>query len=93
VIDADGKESDFIDVIIYDRQFTPPVFNKLYIPAESVYAVIEAKQTLNRENIVYAGGKRNPSGSSGAPRPRSSTRVGRWRRTRSRSRSASLPAS
>lgn len=57
VIDADGKESDFIDVIIYDRQFTPPVFNKLYIPAESVYAVIEAKQTLNRENVVYAGKK------------------------------------
>ena len=36
VIDADGKESDFIDIIIYDRHFTPPVFNNLYIPAESV---------------------------------------------------------
>jgi hypothetical protein len=33
------------------------VFNKLYIPAESVYAVIEAKQILNRANVVYAGKK------------------------------------
>jgi len=57
VIDADGRESDYIDVIIYDRQFTPPVFNKLYIPAESVYAVIEAKQVLNRANVIYAGKK------------------------------------
>lgn len=57
VIDADGRESDYIDIIIYDRQFTPPVFNKLYIPAESVYAVIEAKQVLNRENVIYAGKK------------------------------------
>ena len=57
VIDADGRESDYIDIIIYDRQFTPPVFNKLYIPAESVYAVIEAKQVLNRANVAYAGKK------------------------------------
>ena len=57
VIDADGRESDYIDVIIYDRQFTPPVFNKLYVPAESVYAVLEAKQTLNRENVIYAARK------------------------------------
>jgi hypothetical protein len=57
VIDADGRESDYIDVIIYDRQFTPPVFNKLYIPAESVYAVLEAKQTLNRESVIYAARK------------------------------------
>jgi hypothetical protein len=60
VIDANGRESHYIDVIIYDRQYTPLVFNKdgkRYIPAESVYAVIEAKQTLTRANIVYAGKK------------------------------------
>jgi hypothetical protein len=57
VIDADGKESHYIDIIVYDRQYTPPVFNKLYIPAESVYAVIEAKQMLNRANVGYAGRK------------------------------------
>jgi Domain of unknown function (DUF6602) len=60
VIDADGKESHYIDVIIYDRQYTPLVFNqdgRMYIPAESVYGVLEAKQDLTRANIVYAGKK------------------------------------
>jgi Domain of unknown function (DUF6602) len=62
VIDADGKESHYIDVIIYDRQYTPLVFNQdgrmcMYIPAESVYGVLEAKQDLTRANIVYAGQK------------------------------------
>jgi hypothetical protein len=60
VIDADGVESQYIDIIIHDRQFTPLVFNKndkVYIPAESVYAVIEAKQQLTRANIMYAGRK------------------------------------
>lgn len=60
VIDADGKESHYIDVIIYDRQYTPLVFNKdgrMYIPAESVYGVLEAKQDLTRANIIYAGKK------------------------------------
>ncbi len=60
LIDARGNESDYIDIIVYDRQYTPLVFNRdgtLYIPAESVYAVIEAKQELTRGNIVYAGKK------------------------------------
>jgi len=57
IIDSNGKESDYIDIIVYDRQYTPLVFNKLYIPAESVYAVIEAKQSLNRPNVIYAGKK------------------------------------
>lgn len=60
IIDADGRESDYIDVIVYDRQYTPLVFNKdgrIYIPAESVYGVIEAKQDLTRANIIYAGKK------------------------------------
>jgi hypothetical protein len=57
IIDSNGKESDYIDIIVYDRHFTPPVFSDLYIPAESVYAVIEAKQELSRTNIIYAGKK------------------------------------
>jgi hypothetical protein len=57
VVDSNGRESDYIDIIIYDRHFTPPVFSDLYVPAESVYAVIEAKQELNRANIIYAGKK------------------------------------
>jgi hypothetical protein len=60
IIDSDGTESHYIDIIIYDRQFTPLVFcmnGRMYIPAESVYAVIEAKQELTRANIIYAGKK------------------------------------
>ena len=60
VIDAGGAESDFIDVIIYDRQYTPCIFNRegnLYIPAESVYGVLEAKQDLDKGNVEYAGAK------------------------------------
>ena len=60
VIDPDGRESEFIDVIIYDRQYTPAVFargSQLYVPAESVYAVLEAKQELTRAHLIYAGKK------------------------------------
>jgi hypothetical protein len=60
VIDADGAESQFIDVIIYDRHYTPCIFNRegnLYIPAESVYAILEAKQNLNKQHVEYAGDK------------------------------------
>ena len=41
--------------MIYDRHFTPPVFSNLYVPAESVYLVMEVKQELTRANIIYAG--------------------------------------
>jgi len=57
VIDSNGKESHYIDIIIYDRHFTPPVFSDLYVPAESVYMVMEVKQELTRANIIYAGKK------------------------------------
>jgi len=60
VIDADGRESHAVDIIIYDRQYTPLIFNKdgnTYIPAESVYAVFEAKQEMTKEHIAYAGEK------------------------------------
>lgn len=46
VIDADGNESEQIDVIIYDRQYSYLVLkhNETFlIPAESVYAVFEVK--------------------------------------------------
>ena len=60
VIDADGAESHFIGVIIYDRQYTPCIFNRegnMYISAESVCAVLEAKQDLDKEHVEYAGKK------------------------------------
>lgn len=47
-------------MVIYDQQYSPFFFNRdtsLYIPAESVYAVLEIKQELKKEYIEYAGKK------------------------------------
>jgi len=60
VVDSRGTFSDQIDVVIYDRQYTPFIFNfegQIIIPAESVYAVFEAKQALNGSHISYAQSK------------------------------------
>ena len=60
VIDSRGKQSEQIDLIIYDAQYSYLVFRQndtLLIPAESVYAVFEVKQNLNKERIEYAGAK------------------------------------
>lgn len=60
VIDSRGKQSDQIDLIIYDAQYSYLVFRQgdsILIPAESVYAVFEVKQDLNKERIEYAGKK------------------------------------
>jgi hypothetical protein len=60
VIDSLGACSDQIDVVIYDRQYSPFLFNQAnqrYVPAESVYAVLEVKQDLSREHVQYAGEK------------------------------------
>lgn len=60
VIDHEGNVSDHIDIIIYDAYYSPIVFNEndvLYIPAESVFAVIESKQVLKKEYIDYARDK------------------------------------
>ena len=57
VVDSNGTFSDQIDVVVYDRQYSPFIFRyeeQTIIPAESVYAVFEAKQTLNKEHIEYA---------------------------------------
>jgi hypothetical protein len=60
VIDSDGNISEEIDIVIYDRQYSPFIFkrnNTKYIPAESVYAVFEVKPTMNKTNILYAAKK------------------------------------
>lgn len=60
IIDSNNKFSDQIDVVIYDQQYSPFIFNQdnvIYIPAESVYAVFEVKQELNKEYMEYAGAK------------------------------------
>jgi hypothetical protein len=60
VIDSDGDCSDYIDVVIYDRQYSPFLYNQAnqrYVPAESVYGVLEVKQNLSRDHVLYAGEK------------------------------------
>lgn len=57
VVDSKGNFSDQIDVVIFDRQYSPFIFNfenQYIIPAESVYAVFEAKQSINAVYIKYA---------------------------------------
>lgn len=60
VVDSNGVFSDQIDVVIFDRQYSPFIFHyedQKVIPAESVYAVFEAKQTINARLIEYAQNK------------------------------------
>jgi len=60
VIDSRGECSEQIDIVIYDRQYSPFLYNQAnqrYVPAESVYGVLEVKQDLSREHVHYAGQK------------------------------------
>jgi hypothetical protein len=60
VVDSKGQFSQQIDVVIHDRQYTPFIFQQegqTFVPAESVYAVFEAKQNLNAAQIDYAANK------------------------------------
>jgi hypothetical protein len=57
VVDSAGKFSDQIDVLVFDRQYSPFIFNyqgQTVIPAESVYAAFEAKQSINAGQVAYA---------------------------------------
>ena len=57
VVDSKGQFSEQIDVVIFDRQYSPFIFNfekQSIVPAESVYAVFEAKQVINAEYVRYA---------------------------------------
>jgi hypothetical protein len=60
VIDSRGACSEQIDIVIYDRQYSPFLYNQAnqrYVPAESVYGVLEVKQDLSRDHVIYAGDK------------------------------------
>lgn len=60
VVDSHGAFSEQIDVVVFDRQYSPFIFNfqgQTVIPAESVYAVFEAKQSINAEQVAYARSK------------------------------------
>jgi hypothetical protein len=57
VVDAEGSFSEQIDIVIFDRQYSPIIFQfegATIVPAESVYAVFEAKQSINAEQVEYA---------------------------------------
>jgi hypothetical protein len=60
VVDHRGQLSLQIDVVIYDRQYSPLLFhqdNMLYVPAESVYAVFDSKHELTSRTLREAGQK------------------------------------
>lgn len=57
VVDSLGNFSQQIDVVIFDRQYSPFIFTyekETIIPAESVYAVFEAKQAATSSMVAYA---------------------------------------
>ena len=60
VIDSTGATSDSIDVVVFDRQYTPTLLDNdkhCYVPAESVYAVFECKPTIDKGYLEYAADK------------------------------------
>ncbi|MBX3727278.1 MAG: hypothetical protein KF823_15320 [Xanthomonadales bacterium] len=60
VIDSRGGRSEQIDIIIFDRHFTPTLLDQQkhrYVPAEAVYAVFESKPHLDKAYLAYAGQK------------------------------------
>jgi hypothetical protein len=60
ILDSDGQISDSIDVVVYDRQYTPALLDSdshRYVPAEAVYAVFECKPKINKYYLEYAAQK------------------------------------
>lgn len=60
VIDSLGNRSDQIDIVIFDRHFTPTLLdqqNHRYIPVEAVYAIFESKPHFDKSYMEYAGYK------------------------------------
>jgi hypothetical protein len=60
VIDSQSSISEQQDIIIYDRQYSPYLLSRegiTYVPAESVYAILEVKQSLNKKYLKYTSQK------------------------------------
>jgi hypothetical protein len=60
VIDSRGNRSRQIDIAIYDHFYSPLLFpqeSAVHIPAESVYAVFEVKQSVTRDMVQDAAAK------------------------------------
>jgi hypothetical protein len=57
VVDSAGAFSEQIDVVVFDRQYSPFIFyfaEQTIVPAESVYAVFETKQAITAAQVRYA---------------------------------------
>ncbi len=57
VVDSRGNFSQQIDIVVFDRQYSPFIFKyeeQVIVAAESVYAVFEAKQAVNAGMVGYA---------------------------------------
>jgi hypothetical protein len=60
VLDCEGNVSQSIDVVVFDRQYTPTLLDNdkhRYVPAEAVYAIFECKPTIDKGYLEYAGEK------------------------------------
>lgn len=60
VVDNEDGVSEQIDIIIHDAQYSPFLFqagSSCFVPAESVYAVFDAKQELTQASIAQTGAK------------------------------------
>lgn len=61
VIDSRGAQSEQIDALVFDQQYSPLFFEApdgtLIVPAEAVYAAFEVKPEINKEQAKYAGNK------------------------------------
>lgn len=60
VLDCEGRVSDSIDVVVFDRQYTPTLLDNdkhRYVPAEAVYAIFECKPTIDKGYLEYAADK------------------------------------
>ncbi|MCS6562301.1 MULTISPECIES: DUF6602 domain-containing protein [Curtobacterium] len=59
-MDANGNQSDQIDLGIYDRQYSPlwlEVGSSRIVPVESVYAALEVKPEVSAATLKYAADK------------------------------------
>lgn len=60
VLDSLGQVSHSIDIVVFDRQYTPTLLDNekhRYVPAEAVYAVFECKPKIDKGYLEYAADK------------------------------------
>src|SRR5467141_3373331 len=60
VLSSEGEVSDSIDIVVFDRQYTPTLLDNdkhRYVPAEAVYGIFECKPTIDKAYLEYAADK------------------------------------